>query len=133
MNATRIIKRTHHLVESLLKVGIIHADTKRVIYPVAVTWGRPKDRWSKLNTDGALKGCGLAIEGGVICNHIGDVTWGFYDFYGTCFILETELKAMDTGLQLCWQKDVRKVWVEVDSSAVMLLYTQHNKGPWDVQ
>ncbi|KAL2476703.1 Uncharacterized protein Adt_37439 [Abeliophyllum distichum] len=102
MNATRIIKRTHHLVESLLKAGIIHADRKRVTYPVAVTWKKPKDRWSKLNTDGALKGCGLATGGGVIRNELGDITWGFYDFYGTCSILEAELKAVAIGLQLCW-------------------------------
>ncbi|KAL2492100.1 DUF4283 domain-containing protein [Abeliophyllum distichum] len=60
MNATRIIKRTHHLVESIIKAGIIHADKKRVTHPVAVTWKKPKDRWSKLNIDGALKDCGLA-------------------------------------------------------------------------
>ncbi|KAL2491286.1 Ribonuclease H protein [Abeliophyllum distichum] len=133
MNSTRIIKNTHHLVESLLKAGIIHVDKRRVTYPVAVSWKNPKDEWSKLKTDGALKGCGLVARGGVIRNKLGDVTWGFYDIYGTCSILEAELKAVAIGLQLCWQKDVQKVWVEVDSSAAMLLCNKQNKGPWDVQ
>ncbi|KAL2487262.1 Uncharacterized protein Adt_32018 [Abeliophyllum distichum] len=134
MNATRIIKRIHHLlVESLLKAGIIHADRKRVTYPMVVTRKKPKDGLNKLNTDGALKGCGLAAGGGVICNKLGNVTWGFYDFDGTYSILEGELKAVATSLQLCWQNDVGKVWVEVDSNATMLLCIQQNKGPWDVQ
>ncbi|KAL2532756.1 RNase H domain-containing protein [Abeliophyllum distichum] len=132
MKAIRIIKRTHYLVESLMKAGIlIHAVRKRVTYLVVVTWMKPKDRWSKLNTDGALKGCGLAIGGRVIHNNLGDVTWGFYDFYGTCSILEAELKGVATGLQLCWQNDITKVWIEVDSA--MLLCIHQNKGPWGIQ
>ncbi|KAL2513189.1 RNase H domain-containing protein [Abeliophyllum distichum] len=96
MNSTRIIERTHYLVESLLKAAIIHADKKRVTYHVAVTWRKPKDEWSKLNTDGALKGCGLTAGGGVIRNKLGDITWDFYDFYGTCSIIEAELKSVAT-------------------------------------
>ncbi|KAL2517502.1 Ribonuclease H-like protein [Abeliophyllum distichum] len=111
MKATRIIKRTHHLVESLLKVGIIHVDRKRVTYPIAVTWKKSKDEWTKLNRDGALKGCGLATGSGVIRKKLGDVTRGFM-----------------TSIN-----DVRKVWVEVHSSAAMSLCIQQNKGHWDVQ
>ncbi|KAL2512648.1 putative ribonuclease h protein [Abeliophyllum distichum] len=134
MNATRTIKRTHYLVESLLKARIlIHAEKKTVTYQVAVTWMKPKDRLSKLNTDGELKSCDLATGNGVIQNNLGDVTWRLYDFYGTCSILEAELKAVATGLQLCWQNDIRKVWIEIDSSATMLLSIQQNKVPWDVQ
>ncbi|KAL2470879.1 RNase H domain-containing protein [Abeliophyllum distichum] len=117
---------------SLLKAGSIHNDKKMVTYPVAITWRKPKDGWSKLNTDGALKGCGLAAEGGVIRNKLGNIKWNYYDFYGTCSILEAELKAVAIGLQLCWQKDARKVWVEVDSSASMLLCTHQKKDLWDV-
>ncbi|KAL2506936.1 Uncharacterized protein Adt_22557 [Abeliophyllum distichum] len=82
---------------------------------------------------GALKECGQAAGDRVIRNHLGEVSWGFYDFYGTCSILEAELKAVATGLRLCWQKNINKVWVEVDSKAAMLLCIQQDKGPWEVQ
>ncbi|KAL2533012.1 Ribonuclease H protein [Abeliophyllum distichum] len=54
-------------------------------------------------------------------------------FYGSCSILEAELRAVETGLRLCWQNNLDKVWVEVDSIAAMLLCNQKNKGPWEVQ
>ncbi|KAL2462164.1 Uncharacterized protein Adt_45584 [Abeliophyllum distichum] len=37
------------------------------------------------------------------------------------------------GLRLCWQNNINKVWVEVDSKAAMLLCIQKDKGPWKVQ
>ncbi|KAL2490855.1 hypothetical protein Adt_26483 [Abeliophyllum distichum] len=61
-NTTRIIKRTHYLAKSLLKTGILlHDGRKRVTYHVSITWMKPNDRLSKLNTDGGLKDCGLAL------------------------------------------------------------------------
>ncbi|KAL2465233.1 Uncharacterized protein Adt_41084 [Abeliophyllum distichum] len=110
-------------MESLLKARIlIHAVRKRLSFPVAVTWRKPKEGCSKVNTYGTLKECGMVAGGGVIRNYLGNVTWVFYDFYVTCSIHEAELKAVATGLQLCWQKDLRKVLVEIDSKAAMLLY-----------
>ncbi|KAL2457503.1 Uncharacterized protein Adt_46351 [Abeliophyllum distichum] len=121
------------MLESLLKAGILIHAARKIPYHVAVTWRKSKEGWYKLNTDGALKECGQAARGGVIRNQLGKISWGFYDFYGTCSILEAELKAVATGLRLCWQKNINKVWVEVDSKAAMLLCIQQDKGPWEVQ
>ncbi|KAL2480210.1 RNase H domain-containing protein [Abeliophyllum distichum] len=82
LTATRIIKRINYMMESLLKAGVLIQATRKLSVPVAVTWRKPKEGWIKLNTDGALKECGLAAGGGVIRNHFGDVSWGFYDYYG---------------------------------------------------
>ncbi|KAL2479600.1 RNase H domain-containing protein [Abeliophyllum distichum] len=133
MKAIRIIKRIHYMLESLLKARILIQAARKIPSPVAITWRKPKEGWFKLNTDDALKDCGQVAEGGVIRNHLGEVSWGFYDFYGTCSILEAELKAVETGLRLCWQNDFNKVWVEVDSIAGMFLCIQKDKGPWEVQ
>ncbi|KAL2474815.1 RNase H domain-containing protein [Abeliophyllum distichum] len=72
-------------------------------------------------------------EGGVTRNHLGKVAWGFYEYYEACSILEAELKAVETRLRLCWQTNINKLWVEIDSKAAMLLCTQKDKGPWEVQ
>ncbi|KAL2505586.1 RNase H domain-containing protein [Abeliophyllum distichum] len=123
------------MLESLLKDGVLTQATRKLPFPVAVTWRKPRDGWIKLNTDGALKDCGLAAGGGVgvTRNHLGDVSWGFYDYYGECSILEVEFKAVEMGLRLCWQSNFNKVWVEVDSKAAMLLCIQKDKGPLEVQ
>ncbi|KAL2526791.1 Ribonuclease H-like superfamily protein [Abeliophyllum distichum] len=123
LKATRIIKKIHYMLESLLKAGILTQATRKLPSPVAVTLRKPKEGWIKLNTDGALKDYGLAA-GGVTRNHLGEVSWGFYEYYEACSILEAELKAVETGLHLCWQTNINKVWVEVDSKAAMLLRTQ---------
>ncbi|KAL2471635.1 RNase H domain-containing protein [Abeliophyllum distichum] len=120
------------MLESLLKAGILTQATRKLSVPVSVTWRKPRDGWIKLNTHGALKDCGQAA-GGVTQNQLGEVAWGFYEYYGKCSILEAKLKAVETGLRLCWQSNFNKVWVEVDSKAAMLLCIQKDKGPWEVQ
>ncbi|CAI9769361.1 unnamed protein product [Fraxinus pennsylvanica] len=51
---------------------------------------------------------------------------------GECSILEAELRAIETGLQLCTTRGIRKVWIETDSKAALTLIKQNN-GPWGVQ
>jgi ribonuclease HI len=46
--------------------------------------------------------------------------------------LEAELRAMETGLKLCWSQGFRKIWVETNSKVAVALIRQ-NIGPWDVQ
>ncbi|KAL2479485.1 RNase H domain-containing protein [Abeliophyllum distichum] len=109
MNATRVIKRTQYLMESLLKAGIlIHDVRKRLSYPVTVTWRKPKEEWSKLNKDGALKECGLAAWGGVIRNYLGDVTWDFLTFMERALFLKLNLKLWQLDFNCVGRKILEK-------------------------
>ncbi|CAI9780746.1 unnamed protein product [Fraxinus pennsylvanica] len=129
----RIIKQVYILINALIRAGRIKQNGRsKRNKPIAVKWIKPEVDWFKLNTDGALKGNELAAGGGLLRNNLGDPIWGFYEYYGECSILEAELRAIETGLKLCWTQGYRRVWIETDSKTSITLINQNN-GPWGVQ
>lgn len=65
-----------------------------------VNWSKPEQGKVKLNSDGCLEANKMAGGDGFIKTSSGDFALGFYDFYGECSILETEVKAIIMGIKL---------------------------------
>ena len=84
---------------------------------VAVSWGRPSPCSLKLNTDASVVQ-NVAVAGGLVRNHQGEVTFTFYKEFGGVNVLTAERLSLLFGLILCVQKaclvllwkSIRRVW-----------------------
>lgn len=65
-------------------------------------------------------------------NHLGQVAGGFFEFIGTQSNIYAELQAICTGLSLCIQLNLARVWIETDSKVAILLISQQG-GHWSYQ
>ncbi|GLT46248.1 hypothetical protein SLA2020_200190 [Shorea laevis] len=91
--------------------------------PQLVCWEKPPEGCFKLNTDGSAHGNpGPASAGGVIRDHLGRWLSGFACKIGFTSSLRAELWGIREGLLLAYQRNIRNLVVETDSSvAVQLL------------
>ncbi|KAL6510625.1 hypothetical protein OROHE_021242 [Orobanche hederae] len=123
-NAERI---THQL-------GIV-VNIKVVRKVSLVRWLKPPIGWFKLNTDGAVKGNpGLGAAGGIVRDHTGASVLCFWEFIGVQTNIFAELHGIWRGLQLCLDKGLDNIWVEVDSSAIALkLILNKSTAQWQAQ
>jgi len=86
---------------------------------VVIQWMPPPPGWILLNTDGASKGNpGKAGGGGVLRDDKGTWICGFGESMGTCTVMKAEIKAVLRGLRLAYSLDIKRLWVQVDSSTL---------------
>ncbi|KAL4319026.1 hypothetical protein GQ457_18G004090 [Hibiscus cannabinus] len=79
-------------------------------------WQPPSFGWYKLNTDDScLTDSGVTSYGGVLRSADGDWFCGFNRFVGCCSIIEAELWGVLEGLSLAWSRDLKNIFLEVDS------------------
>ncbi|KAL0462889.1 UNVERIFIED_CONTAM: putative ribonuclease H protein [Sesamum latifolium] len=101
---------------------------------VLVTWLKPEPEWMKLNTDGASRGNpGVAVAGGLLRNHKGEVLWAFFEPLGTTTNTVAELQALFRGLQISLEKGFPRVWIELDALNTIHLLSAQFKGVWHLQ
>ncbi|KAL6579788.1 hypothetical protein OROMI_007812 [Orobanche minor] len=92
-----------------------------------VRWLKPPISWFKLNTDGAARGNpGHAAAGGIVRDHLGNPVFYFREFIGFHTNTFAELFGILRGFQLCLDKGLNNIWVEVDSAIAIKLI--HNKS-----
>ncbi|CAA7057593.1 unnamed protein product [Microthlaspi erraticum] len=85
-----------------------------------ISWTPLLVGWTKLNTDGASHGNpGAATAGGVLRNGDGQWCGGFALNIGRCTAPWAELWGVYYGLCIAWEKQVRRLEVEIDSSMVV--------------
>ncbi|XVF22870.1 hypothetical protein REPUB_Repub12eG0208500 [Reevesia pubescens] len=110
---------TQYLLHSS-KIGTI--SVKRQVY---IAWQPPPEGFVKLNVDGAAASCPGEITAGGICrDSLGHWLFGFISQLGYGCILQAELYAIFSGLNLAWQRGYKKVILESDS---MLAVNKVNK------
>ena len=81
-----------------------------------------------LNTDGASKeNPGKARGGGVLRGYKGKWIYGFGESMGTCTAMEAESKAVLRGLRIAKNLDIKRLWVQVDSSTLVGLLKGDSK------
>jgi len=77
-----------------------------------------------LNTDGAARGTlGLAGAGGVLRDEAGTWIIGFSEHLGRCSAITAELWAALRGLKLAKEECTTKLWIQVDSTAIVSMLT----------
>ncbi|XP_019181390.1 PREDICTED: uncharacterized protein LOC109176414 [Ipomoea nil] len=87
-----------------------------------VSWSNPQPGWVKLNTDGAMKSnTGMASADELIRDDHGRWVKGFVTKVGLTDSFSAELWGLREGLQLCLEEGLDRVWVELDSAAVVAI------------
>ncbi|KAL6579789.1 hypothetical protein OROMI_007813 [Orobanche minor] len=99
-----------------------------------VRWLKPPVGWFKLNTDGAVKGNpGPGAAGGIVSDHTGTSVLCFWEFIGVQTNTFVELHGIWRGLQLCRDKGLDNIWVEVDSAIALKLIHNNSTAQWQAQ
>ena len=81
-----------------------------------VGWVFPEQDWIKCNVDGACKDGGLRTGcGGVFRDSSGVWVTGFKRGLGVGSVLSAELWGILIGIQIAWNRGIRKLWIESDS------------------
>ena len=85
-----------------------------------IHWDPPPTGWMVLNTDSASKGNPGAVgSGGVLRGDKGEWICDFRKSMGNCSAMKSEIKAILRGLWIAKDKDIKRVWVQVDSSTLV--------------
>ncbi|CAI9754113.1 unnamed protein product [Fraxinus pennsylvanica] len=109
--------------DALATVGEVNAVRREAL----ISWTRPPYGFVVLNTDGAFRRNSLsATAGGVFRSHNGIWLGGFSIKLGHCNAFRAELWGIYTGLQEAWKNGWRKVQVQVDNSAVALIFNSNS-------
>lgn len=117
-----------HLIE-VASLLMTHKQSK-TLRQYRRTWKPPEDDAIKLNVDGSSKGSpGSSTIGVLACNNLGDWLFGFADHIGSNFPLQTEIRAINQGLQLAWEKGLRRVVVESESSEAVQFICRESSPP----
>ncbi|KAL0294570.1 UNVERIFIED_CONTAM: putative ribonuclease H protein [Sesamum radiatum] len=92
-------------------------------------WRKPPEGWYKLNTDGASKGNpGISGAGGILRDQLGKVIFAFQEPLGSATNTQAELSAIHRGLQICFSRGLRKIWIETDATAIIKLISAPQRG-----
>ncbi|KAL7583035.1 hypothetical protein Lser_V15G42598 [Lactuca serriola] len=92
--------------------------------PIAGYWRPPMSGWLKLNTDGSSLGNpGPSSYGGLIRDDCGAWVCGYAGNIGWDTILAAEIWGISMGLRLIRAMKLKKVVIETDCQAALLLIT----------
>lgn len=99
--------------------------------PIIVYWSPPPHGTFKLNIDGASKGNpGNGGGGGLIRDHKGDICLAFSHYYGRCYSLIAEARAMLDGLRYAALLGINLHIVESDSKILVSIIKEECSCPW---
>ncbi|KAL0355683.1 UNVERIFIED_CONTAM: hypothetical protein Sradi_4015200 [Sesamum radiatum] len=88
----------------------------------------------KLNLDGASRGNpGVSGARGIIRDRFGQVILAYYKPLDFSTNMMVELQCLFRGLQLCLERGLFHVWIEVDAMHVVQLISKQSKGAWHLQ
>ena len=89
----------------------------------------PDGGWRVLNTDGDVKGNpGPVGASGVITGDKGEWIIGFSENLGYCSSIKAEIRAVLHGLKIAKEGCSHKLWIQIDSKAVVTMLTSHKLG-----
>ncbi|KAL0281699.1 UNVERIFIED_CONTAM: putative ribonuclease H protein [Sesamum radiatum] len=101
---------------------------------ITVYWRKPPEGWYKLNADGASKGNpGISGAGGILRDQLGKVIFAFQEPLGNATNTQAELSAIYRGLQICFSRGLRKIWIETDATAIIKIISAPQRGAWNLQ
>lgn len=90
-------------------------------------WEKPRDGWVALNTNGSVDGKKRRVGSrGVLRDWNGKWLTGFSLRLGNCTIAEAKAWAILKGLEIAWDKGMRKVHVMCDSKKLDCEHARDN-------
>ncbi|OMP03175.1 reverse transcriptase [Corchorus capsularis] len=103
-------------IQETLELSTQSGSTKAKV-EVQLSWDKPLEGWTKLNTDGSRNQTSDNVAiGGVIRGHCGEWVIGFSQAIGKCSIDMAELWAIQQGISLAWNRGIRELEVESNSA-----------------
>ncbi|KAL9288897.1 putative ribonuclease H domain, reverse transcriptase zinc-binding domain-containing protein [Arabidopsis thaliana] len=117
--------RVRFVVDQAREIWMAHLNLRRGArrgseVKMSIKWTLPSTGWFKLNTDGASRGNpGLATAGGVVRDGEGQWCVGFVLNIGICSAPLAELWGVYYGLHIAWERGIRRLELEVDSTLVV--------------
>jgi len=85
----------------------------------------------KVNIDGAARGClGLATSVGIFRDSRGEYTNSFFSFLRVQKSLYVEVMGAILTIELAWNKSIRRIWLECNSSLLCQAFNSFNIIPW---
>jgi ribonuclease HI len=131
-NKTKQVFRNSMTDFSILKKFNVSIHPPRAPSIVEVIWHPPCLNWLKCNTDGAANTT-LSACGGVFRNHNADFVAGFAEFLCNTSSLIAELSGVMRAIELAKANNWQNVWIESDSSFVVLAYKNPYVVPWSIR
>ncbi|EOY34747.1 Uncharacterized protein TCM_042327 [Theobroma cacao] len=101
--------------------------------PQIIHWVKPVTGEYKLNVDGSSRHNQSAATGGLLRDHTGTLVFGFSENIGPSNSLQAELRALLRGLLLCKDRNIEKLWIEMDALVVIQMIQQSKKGSHDIR
>ena len=94
-----------------------------------IGWDIPPKGWYKINSDGAMKtSSGILSAGGLLRDDQGRWMAGFAVNLGRCSALVAEIWGALYALQLAWERNVKKVILEMDRLPVVHIFKNGSKN-----
>ncbi|KAB5533656.1 hypothetical protein DKX38_016742 [Salix brachista] len=110
-----------------------HYVLEQVYSPKMVRWIKPKEQCFKLNVDGSFQGNSVVAGGGGILRDWHDnVSFFFFLPLKAKSALHAEIQTLYHGLNICKDRGIGRVWIEMDALSVINLVQNRCIGSWDV-
>ncbi|KAJ6684500.1 RETROTRANSPOSON UNCLASSIFIED-LIKE PROTEIN [Salix purpurea] len=101
--------------------------------PKIVQWIKPKEHCFKLNVDGSFQGnSDVAGGGGILRDWHGNVSFFFFLPLKAKSVLHAEILTLYHGLNICKDRGIGRVWIEMDALSVINLVQNRCIGSWEV-
>ncbi|CAN1122078.1 Putative ribonuclease H protein At1g65750 [Linum perenne] len=109
------------LLSSSWKAGQLGREAPGIARQTQLIRWRPADEeWFTLNSDGSLyTQDNRADAGGIIRDCRGNFVSSFAINLGSCSIMRAELRGIIEGMNLAWEKGIRKLCIQTDSRAAV--------------
>ncbi|KAF9675131.1 hypothetical protein SADUNF_Sadunf09G0000200 [Salix dunnii] len=110
-----------------------HYVLDQVYSPKMVRWIKPKEHCFKLNVDGSFQGnSAVAGGGGILRDWHGNVSFFFFLSLKAKSALHAQILTLYHGLNICKDRAIHRVWIEMDALSVINLVQNRCIGSWEV-
>jgi len=118
---------------TLIKLFNVSVHHPRAPIIKEVMWHPPPQSWVKCNIDGAAKGNpGLSAAGGVFRDYEGQFILCFSEPLGISTSYISEMNGAIRAVETAFHKGWRNLWLETDSSLVVLAFQRDGQIPWSL-
>ncbi|CAN1776257.1 Putative ribonuclease H protein At1g65750 [Linum perenne] len=119
------------LLSSSWKAGQLGREAPGLARQTQLIGWRPADEgWFTLNSDGSLYlQNNRAAAGGLIRDCGGNYVSSYAINLGSCSIMRAELRGIIEGMKIAWDKGIRRLCIQTDSQAAVLLLTSNDNRP----
>ncbi|CAN1730826.1 Putative ribonuclease H protein At1g65750 [Linum perenne] len=94
-----------------------------------IAWRPAADGWTTLNSDGSvLQNPASAAAGVALRDNVGRIQYAAAINLGTCSITRAEMRGAVEGMLIAWELNVRRLEIQLDSTAAISILLQANTG-----